>query len=216
MSAPKLYTAVDLIEKVVEFTNMTPDQRLWKEGLLKESPPRLVRLRQINALTKALFTKSPDSFLGKAKNFFTISRIPTIKTLLSDSFIKGRNVRAYEGFMAWLKTTVQEKEGKLGETGELDHKHLIAVYQRLLRYKKQLMHLLHFNDAQPVAGPVGLRYTVYVTDAVSAALEGKYAVLDKALALLIDPCKLSFSEEELQTDYNYPIEDLQEVDRNFP
>jgi hypothetical protein len=216
MNASRSYKGIDLMEKVIEFAKMTPNPALWKEGLLKESPPRYIRLRQINALIHAIFTQKPKTFFGKAKHLFATSRMPTVKTLLSGAFIKGRDVSAYEEFIALMKATVREKEGRLGETGEFDHKQLITVYQRLLQYKKQLMDLLLFNADEPTPSPIGLRYTVYLTNAVSDNFEGKYAMLDEALTLLLDPCKLSFSEEELQTEYNYPKEDLEEVDKNFP
>ncbi|MCU7548151.1 hypothetical protein OCK74_03455 [Chitinophagaceae bacterium LB-8] len=216
MNTYKQYTAVDLIEKIIEFTKMTPNPKLWKEGLLKESPPRYVRLRQINALTKALFSQRSNNFLGKAKSLLLVNQLPTINALLSGSFIKGKNIREYEGIIAMIKTTVRENEGQLGETGEITHKHLIDVYQRLMKYKKQLMDLLHFNDGESTSAPIGLRFTVYLTNEVSSAFEGKYARLDEALALIIDPNSLTFTEEELQAEYNYPKEDIREVDKNFP
>jgi hypothetical protein len=195
---------------------MTPNPKLWKEGLLQESPPRYVRLRQINALTNALFNKKQNNFLGKAKSLLMLNRTPAIKALLSGSFIKSRNIRDYESIIALIKTTVRDKEGQLGETGEINHKHLIDAYQGLMRYKKQLIDLLHFNDGESTSGPIGLRFTVYVTNEVSSAIEGKYKRLDEALGLLIDPNSLTFTEEELQVDYNYPKEDIQEVDKNYP
>jgi hypothetical protein len=216
MNTYKQYTAVDLIEKIIEFTKMTPNPKLWKEGILQESPPRYVRLRQINALANALFNKKPNNFLGKAKSLLMLNRTPDIKALLSGSFIKSRNIRDYESIIALIKTTVQDKEGQLGETGEINHKHLIDAYQRLMRYKKQLIDLLHFNDGESTSCPIGLRFTVYVTNEVSSAFEGKYTRLDEALGLLIDPNSLTFTEEELQVDYNYPKEDIQEVDKNYP
>jgi hypothetical protein len=216
MNNPKLYTAVDLIEKIIEFTKMTPNPKLWKEGLLHDSPPRYVRIRQINALIHAIFTKRSNNFLGKAKSLLMLNQTPTIKSLLSGNFITKRNIREYEDVIAIIKTTVREKEGQLGETGEITHKHLIHSYQRLLKYKNQLIDLFQFNDGIPTSSPIGLRYTAYLTDEVSNALYGNYYRLDEALRMFIDPYSLSFTEEELQVDYNYPTEDLQEVDKNFP
>lgn len=216
MNTDKLYTAVDLIEKIIEFTKMTPNPKLWKEGLLKESPPRYVRIRQINALIKAVFSPRSDNFLGKAKSLLLINQLPTINDLLSGSFIKEINIREYEGLIDTIKTTVREYEGHLGETGEISHKHLIAVYQRLMRYKIQLMDLLHFNDGESISAPIGQRFTVYLTNEVANAIEGTYTRLDEVLGSMIDPNNLSFTEEELQVEYNYPKEDLREVDKNFP
>jgi hypothetical protein len=216
MNTSKLYTAIDLIEMIIEFTKMTPNPKLWKEGLLHDSPPRYIRIRQINALTKALFTNRQNNFLGRAKSLLMLNGMPTITDLLSGSFIKKRNIRDYEYIIELIKTTVQEAEGRLGETGEITHKHLLDVYQRLLSYKKQLIDLLHFNDGESTSRPIGIRFTVYLTNEVSRSFEGQLTRLDEALGLFIDPSSQAFTEEELQLDYNYPKEDIQEVDRNFP
>jgi hypothetical protein len=216
MDTFKQYTAVDLIEKIIDFTKMTPNPKLWKEGLLKESPPRYIRIRQINALTKAIFSQRSNNFLGKAKSLLLMDQLPSIKDLQSGSFIKGRNIRDYEGIIAMIKTSVRDNEGQLGETGEISHKHLINVYLRLMKYKKQLLDLLHFNDDESTSAPIGIRFTVYLTNQVSNSFEGNYSILDEALGLIIDPNSLTFTEEELQAEYNYPKEDIREVDKNFP
>ena len=44
------YTAHDLLYKVIDFTNMTPDSNEWSFEKQKENPPRFVRLKQIQAL----------------------------------------------------------------------------------------------------------------------------------------------------------------------
>jgi hypothetical protein len=215
MGSQRLYTAVDLLEKVIEFEDLTPNPALWKEGLLKDNPPRLLRLRQINALSKALFNHRPAHFLEKAKSIFLLSRIPTVKTLLSGAFVKERNPADYEDVITWMKEVVREKEGELGETGQLKPVHLIEVYQRLLRYKKQAMALEQFNSRNQVKKAVGLRFSVYLTNNVSYQIKESCGPLDKALGLLLDPFHLSFTADELQQTYNYPKEDVKEIDNYF-
>lgn len=215
MGSHRSYTAVDLLDKVIEFEDLTPNPALWKEGLLKDNPPRLLRLRQINALAKALFSDEPANFLGKAKSLFLVPRTPTVKTLLSGAFIKERNLAAYDDVSAWIKENVREREGELGETGQLKQVHLIDVYQRLLRYKKQVFALEQFNNREKIKKSVGLRFSVYLTNEVSQRIKESCAPLDKALGLLLDPFNLSFSLEELQQSYNYPKEDIREIDNYF-
>lgn len=215
MGAQRSYTAIDLLEKAIEFEDLTPNPALWKEGLLKDNPPRLLRLRQINALSKAFFTHQPADFLEKAKTFFLSPRVPTVKTLLSGAFIKERNLAVYEDFIALIKESVREQEGELGETGQLKHAHLVEVYQRLLRYKKQVFALEQFNNRDKVKKAVGLRFSVYLTNDVSRRIKESCAPLDKALGLLLDPHSLSFTADELHQVYNYPKEDIQEIDNYF-
>jgi len=215
MGHQRVYTAVDLVEKAIQFEALTPNPALWKEGLLKDNPPRLLRLQQINALCRALFTEKRDDFLGRAKSFLFEPRIPSLKKLLSGAFLKGRDVSAYEQLIKEMKDTVREKEGHLGETGQLTHAHLTEVYQRLLRYKKQLVALEHFNEGEKVKKTVGLRFSVYLTDEVSQAIKLGAQPLDKALALLVDPQSVSLTREELQLHYGYPKEDIKEIDSHF-
>jgi len=47
------YTAVDLLDKVIDFTNRSPDSAEWSFEIQQDNPPRLVRLQQIQALMEA-------------------------------------------------------------------------------------------------------------------------------------------------------------------
>jgi hypothetical protein len=214
MESQQLYTAIDLLEKAIVFENLTPNPALWKEGLLKENPPRLVRLQQINALASAIFSGQPRNFLNKAKSLFLPVRPPSVRKLLSGAFLKDRDIDSYEEVIVLIKELVKEKEGELGEIG-IKHANLLDVYQRLLTYKKQLVLLQHFNTYETLKNAVGWRFSVYLTDSVSASIKENSGPLDRVLGLLLDPYSASFTAEELQLTYKYPTEDIREVDKNL-
>ncbi|HZK97877.1 MAG TPA: hypothetical protein VFC67_26985 [Prolixibacteraceae bacterium] len=47
MNKSSQYTSLDLLEKVTEFSNMTPDRSEWSLDQQKDNIPRLIRLKQI-------------------------------------------------------------------------------------------------------------------------------------------------------------------------
>ena len=53
MNNSPTYTALDLLDKVIDFTNMTSDSTEWTFEKQQYNPPRLVRLQQIQALMEA-------------------------------------------------------------------------------------------------------------------------------------------------------------------
>ena len=75
--------------------------------------------------------------------------------------------------------------------------------------------MMTFHTTWIEAGTIPLRFSIYLTKSISENLAGKYDDLDKILGLLIDPNGLSFTEEELIADFNYPKEDLLDVDIDF-
>jgi hypothetical protein len=61
MPKTKIYKGLDLLAKVLEFNAMTPNKEHWNEGALKNNPPRLIRLKQIQSLAQAFLIKGADS-----------------------------------------------------------------------------------------------------------------------------------------------------------
>ena len=53
MANSSTYTALDLLNKVIDFTNRSPYSEEWSFEKQKENPPRFVRLQQIQALMEA-------------------------------------------------------------------------------------------------------------------------------------------------------------------
>ena len=92
---------------------------------------------------------------------------------------------------------------------------LILVYQYLMNYKRNLSALLLFNTDPLKEGGIASRFTDYITTSITEQVSGKYDQLDKALALLISPEQESFTEEQLRSEYNYPRQDLHEVEADF-
>jgi hypothetical protein len=51
-----------------------------------------------------------------------------------------------------------------------------------------------------------------LTNSISSNLENTFEELDQTLELFINPKKLQFTEQELIDKYNFPKEDLHQID----
>jgi hypothetical protein len=212
----KPFTAIDLLDKTIEFTALVPDASLWKESSLKDNPPCLLRFRQIQSLIKAFFSReAPANFMQKAKALFTSEPSVTIASLLSGTFIANRNLDEYNSTIEFIKATVKEKEAAVDMQVPISLDKLILVYQYLISYKRNLSALLLFNTDPLKEGSIASRFTDYITSSITEQLRGKYDHLDKALELLINPHQDTFTEEQLRSEYHYPTQDLHEVEADF-
>src|SRR5215217_7544444 len=97
MTETKIYKGLDLLEKIFEFTAMTPDANQWSVSSLKANPPRQIRLRQIQALINAFFgQETKANFIDKTIALFQGDKNSlTISSILSGDFIKSRSIEDY-------------------------------------------------------------------------------------------------------------------------
>jgi hypothetical protein len=214
MTKTKTYKGLDLLEKIFEFTAMTPDANQWNFSSLKANLPRQIRLRQIQSLINAFFQQeTKENLIDKARNLFQGDKNSiTISSILSGDFIKNRSVQDYSELIDLMKEIVGQKEGEIQEERPMHVMRLVMSYQSLVRYKRQIVELFTFNSGWLEASSYASRFSIYVTDEITLNLEGKYSVLDRALELFINPKRLSFSEEELVARYKFPAHNLREID----
>jgi hypothetical protein len=211
----KEYKGIDLLDKILEFVEMTPDPKLWTLNALLGNEPRLVRLKQINSLISAFFqVNTTTNFLEKAKKIFSGEKNETIHTILSGDFLKEQNIGDFSELIEFMKTKVKSEEEFEREERELHIRHLIMPFKQLITYKKELGRLLMFNSGWLEAGLITARFSIYLTNSISSNLKGKYSDLDKALELFINPKKLSFAEDELIAKFNFPTDNLEEIDKD--
>jgi hypothetical protein len=115
----------------------------------------------------------------------------------------------------FIEEVVREKEGETSKYNPTSTNSLRMPYQQLINYKKQLLDILDFNSGWLEAGTINARFSIYLTDSITKHLVGKYEKLDKALELFINPGKLSFTETELVTNYNFPPDNLHDIDMEY-
>ena len=214
MTETKTYKGLDLLEKIIEFTAMTPDANQWNLSSLKSNPSRQIRLRQIQSLINAFFEQDTKAnliektialFQGDKNNL-------TISSVLSGDFIKNRSVDDYAELIELMQEIVRQKEGDIQNERPMHVMRLVMPYQSLVRYKRQLVELFSFNSGWLEASSYISRFSIYLTDGITRNLEGNYSELDRALELFINPKGLMFSEEELVAKYKFPTENFREID----
>ena len=218
MIQTKTYRGIDLLDKIFEFTAMTPDQNQWNSAVLKSNPPRQIRFRQIQSLIQAFFGQTTkNGFLDKAKSFFGKSNAEciTIQAILSGDFINSKTLDDYTKLIDFIKELVKEHEADIDDSRSMHVGKLIMPYQKLVKYKRQLIEMLTFNSGWLESGSYTSRFSIYLTNEITLNLENKYSRLDNALELFINPKELTFLETELVDHYKYPTENLSDIDIEY-
>lgn len=202
MTLTKIYDGNSLLDMIFEFIEMTPDSALWTIKSLENNKPRLIRLKQINALIKALYPIK-GIFSGKGE---------TIHTIMSGDFLKKKDITMFSELIAFMTTMVAENEKRFFDDKIIHIEQLQMPYLKLFEYKKQLRGLLTFNSGWIEASSIESRFIIHLTNSVTNKTIDTYAAIDEALELFINPKKLTFTQEELINKYNFPTEDLKQID----
>ena len=212
MTNLKTYKAIDLVEKILEFRAMTPNSKEWNFTALRSNPPRYIRLQQIVSLMNALVGQRTIKISSEKENFLSKSRPQVqIKALLSGNFIKERTIIDYKETIPFINDYLRDNKKGDYIAREIQLNDLVEVYQILINYKNKLGDLLNFNSGW-LEAPSAISFAIYLTNSITNNLADKCKDLDKALELLINPKGLTFTEKELKKKYNYPSENLDDVD----
>lgn len=213
MKEPKIYRGVDLLDIILELEVLTPNPSSWTLSAQKDNPPRLIRLKQIQSLISAFFpTSIGNGFIDKAKQLLSGDKSEIIQTVISGDFLLKQNITEFTELIKFMRAIVNKKENCVKEEREISIGELIMSYQELIKYKKQINKLLTFNSGWIETISTPIRFSIYLTGSISNELKDKYSELDKALDLFVNPKNLSFTENELIDKYNFPKDDLYDID----
>jgi len=210
------YSGVNLLDEIFEFTEMTPNSIEWNLKSLKANPPRQIRLRRIESLLTAFCTiNTNESLLSKAKSILFDHHKITIASFLQGDFIKARSIEEYSEVIKFIKDFVKTKVGDVDRKREIRIEELVFIFPFLINFKKQIRSLLTFNSGWLETGSDVALFSIYLTDSISEKLAGNYSELDYFIELFINPKRLIFTKEEMIDKYNFPKEDLNDVDSDF-
>ena len=198
------YTALDLLNKVIDFTNLIPDSVEWSFEKQQHNPPRYVRLQQIQALMEA--------FVSGVKSHEDIGR--RIIDFYSGDFIIHQPLEKYAYLIGEIENTIAGSKFSNARKKEISATHLQSNYRDLLDYYLKLKGLLnHNNRYMEISYPYFFQYIV--TEGISTSIISKASTVSSLLSIFIDPQKQSFTEEELISKYHYPTEDLLDLDLDW-
>lgn len=202
MITSKVYKATDLVEKLLEFTSMTPDSKQWKVSALKSNPPRLFRFKQIKSMIVA-FTEDE---INKKKN-------KCIQSFMKGDFINNRKVKDYSKLLQLIKEANNPLIDKRIE--EVDIYSIKRIFQQLMSFEKLLFEIQNFNVGWIMNSSAEGIFMIDLTNKVAQNIITSSKEIDDILELIINPHGLSFNEFELKNLYLYPSEDLDEIDFYF-
>ena len=208
--------AIDLLNKVLEFIEMTPNSKEWVLTALLKNPPRYIRLQQIESLTKAFLSNDKKQGLsGKSNIHFDNECKLSVQSFLCGDFIKKWVIKDYKCMIQLIEDSVKIITDRDSKHNEIRLEELVFLYSRLVEYKRMLRKITKFNSSIMEGGSLVTIFSINFTNSISSDIAGKQNEIDHVLELLMNPTGLAFTEEELTSKFNYPTDDLDEVDMDF-
>jgi len=191
----KNYTAKDIVKVYSELKDLTPDVNDWTAVEFQNSKPRLIRLNQLVALKKAF--KIDCSWIefeqGKFIKHITIDSYNHLK----ENIIKFKNTRSWNN----------------QNFDDLNYSDVIKTYRLFIEFIAIELKLRNLSSTYSMTYSIGQRYGYEKTKAYfNLANNKKINSMVDDLSIILDPLKRSFSQNELVSKYNFPIDDLVDVD----
>lgn len=210
MTQQKTITAVDLVDKILEFKSLVPETKEWNLPSLRYNPPRHIRLRQIASLLNAFFEKEPFLELIYKDHYDSI-----LESFLEGKFIVHRYLEDYDEAKQFILDVVEVNKKYILENTKFRLDDIETIFPLLIDYKQRLRALFTFNDRWLEAYGIASNFSILLSNSITQNLDGKLDDLDKAFELIINPKRLRFNQKLLIAKYNYPTENLHDVDMDF-
>ena len=172
----------DLLSRYFELKSLSKVEQ-WSEESFKNNKPRLYRYQQLKAI-------------------FLAFEIPFDIELFSVGAFIQYNDKKYLKVIDKISTDIEYK---------INQKELKTIFKRLLKYCESLQGSLNFNNGVLICNNEFL-YTIKQTNIVNQDIKNSLEDIVDILSTIIDPDCKSFTIEDLNTKYNYPIIDLLSID----
>lgn len=191
----KSYSAKDIVKVYSELKDLTPDVNEWTESTFQNSKPRLFRLNQLIALKKAF--KIDDSWEEFEQGKF-IKHIPIDSyTHLKENIIKFKNTRSWNN----------------QNFDDLNYSDVIKTYRLFIEFIAVELKLRNLISSYSMTYSLGQRYGFEKTKGYFISNNNKkIESMMKDISLIIDPTQTLFSETELISSFNFPKDNLTEID----
>jgi len=204
MNNSSQYSAVDLLEKVIEFTNMTPDPNDWSFEVQMKNDPRFIRLQQILSLMLAFV---PELYFLKEIR-------ESIENFYTGEFIANKSIKEYSNLLDEINKTIAKSEFKGAREGKINVYDLQDNYRNFLNYYLKLNKLVNHNKGMmEISYPYFFPYIL--TKEISQSIDSEAKKIKAILASYIDPKNRIFTEDELIKEFDYPTDDLFEIDLDW-
>ncbi|MAN58265.1 MAG: hypothetical protein CMC08_00335 [Flavobacteriaceae bacterium] len=211
----KIWNAKDLLDLVFEFRSLAPATEEWTAEALTGNLPRLVRLQRISALLRA-FGLTRAQYINNANKFGLENEYANntegkavqndVALFLEGDFISYHDYSQYS-VVKNLIQTASAFEGDVYKYGDVEY-----FYSFFMRFRLELDNFLRVNSGVAYAGNLGIRSAIKLTDEITKEILKKAEYMDDILTEIINPERLSFTEEVLINEYGFPTDDLDEID----
>ncbi|GEM_PF-1967543 len=201
---PTTYRAIDFLLKFYDLKGLSPDVARWQLSSFADNPPRYHRLRELQALMRAFGLKGhPSEF--SALHLVENRDIMDFQPILED-------IKGYVRDSAHEKSNTSKDFKRLARTKEF----YVMLLQSFLRFSEEVRKLLEFNDGWQETSSIAGRYTI---DKTSRLLKGirlkELEEIETLICSLIDPCHRVYTKSELVENYDFPEEDLADIDLDY-
>jgi len=172
-----------------ELLFLIPDFEEWNYNCLKSIPPRLIRLQRLQALFRALrINWNPAGF---PKGEFITNNLEMYKDYDS---------KIFDDLITFS-----------GSKPAFSYEYFPIIFEKLFEYRIKVEKPLIFNKGLLAIGD-STTYSYFAISNLNISIKQVIAPLDKLLILLIDPVGYEYEEEELIKYFDYPTDDLKQID----
>ena len=194
----KNYTAKDIVKVYSELKDLTPNVNQWTDAEFQNSRPRLIRLNQLVAFKKAFkIDVSWEEF--ERGNF--VDRFP----IESYNLLK-QNIKSFKNSSSW-------------NSQNFDHfcyRDLQVTFRLFLEFVVIENTLKNHISEYSMTYSLGQNYGYEHTKSYfSRRTAKKIQNMIDDLAIIIDPLQRVFSEGELIKAFNFPPDNLAEIDLEY-
>jgi len=218
--------AIDLINKALDFICFHEKQICnWQVEKVKDKPPSLLRLQQIEALLQAF---QITNWLGLTSrgilnekgdyeyNFDTGEHLMSnLEYFIAGKFILEKESAHNAELVKAMKDLALSEYSKIYKRGKKMYLVFSNGFQELFEYRRKIHCYTRTTWIQLEGVDVVKNYLEKVQKEFMKQLKKDLKIIDNILCLMIDPEQCEFSIEELKEKYSYPDVDLEEVDRDW-
>ncbi len=194
------YSIGDFLDKYFEFKSMEIDSSMWNVKSLKGNKPSYIRLLRLNSLIRAFgLGENLNDFI----NYSFIKRLKTESTTEIKEDIKQFALSNERSKQRW------ENESELLNSP----RNYQMLIQQFIRFIEQMNETLKFNSTWLEASSLTSQYSINKTQNVLKSIDTKaLGDIKRILCNLMDPEQRKFAQSELIKNYDFPNDDLEEID----
>lgn len=188
----------ELVALCQELYSLESDINKWNIKNFENSPPRLIRLQRINSILKAMYLSQENNMLIES---FVNGKLIEFEKIKLDELFEILNKSSLNTTTYFLKKCTLELE-------------LASMFSWLLNYSFKLFDLISIHKnvlASTGLFTLGLSISYEISNNIKNDLDD----LNRILFYIINPTRKKVSHEILIEFYNYPADNLQEIDINW-